>query len=194
MANTFRFRLQSIVRLRERDRDQAAESLRQAFQAKQMLENQVSEIQVERSQQDALRMVAPKSEIDFQKMIDAQRYQIYLDSQVADLQGKISLIEQECQRRRVKLVKCEQAVRSLEKLNEHQLTEWNAQQASNDQNTLDQWSSFRYWSKSLSEKGSDPLEVSHFHFVSGLAGEGQPPFRTDSKSQIDSESSQQPDL
>jgi flagellar export protein FliJ len=157
MGNSFRFRLQSIVRLRERDRDEAADALRQALQAKQILENQVSEIQIERSQQDALRMVATNGAIDLQKLINAQRYQIYLDSQVAELQGQISLIEQECQRRRGKLVKCEQAVRSLEKLEEHQRTEWSLQHASTEQNTLDQWSSFRYWSTHLSEKGSDPF-------------------------------------
>lgn len=146
MGNTFRFRLQSVVRLRERDRDEAAEALRQALQAKQILENQVSDIQIERSQQDELRLASKTGAINFQKMIDAQRYQIYLDSQTADLQVQISLIEQECERRRARLVKGEQAVRSLEKLELHQRTEWNAQQASKEQNTLDQWSSFRYWS------------------------------------------------
>ena len=146
MGNTFRFRLQSIVRLRERDRDEAAEALRQALQAKQILENQVSDIQLERRQQNELRLASKTGAINFQKMIDAQRYQINLDSQIADLQGQISLIEQECERRRARLVKCEQAVRSLEKLELHQRTEWNTQQARHEQTTLDQWSSFRYWS------------------------------------------------
>ena len=148
MGNSFRFRLQSIVRLRERDRDEAAEALRQALRAKQILEDQVSEIETERSQQHELRRATSSGSVDFQKIIDAQRYQLFLESQVAELQGQISLIEQECQRRRAKLVKCEQAVRSLEKLEEHQRAEWNAAQVSSEQNTLDQWSSFRYWSKS----------------------------------------------
>jgi flagellar export protein FliJ len=145
MGNSFRFRLQSIVRLRERDRDEAAESLRQALQAKQILEDQVSETQAERNSQDPLRTVAKNAEIDFPKMINAQRYQMYLDGQIAALREQISLVDQECQRRRAALVKCEQAVRSLEKLQEHQRTQWNAQQTSHEQNTLDQWSSFRYW-------------------------------------------------
>lgn len=157
MGTSFRFRLLSIVRLRRRDRDEAAEALRQALQAKQILENQVSALQIERSQQDPLRTVQTKCAIDFQKMIDAQRYQNYLDIQVADLQGQISLIEQECQRRRARLVKCEQAVRSLEILEEHQRTEWTAQQASREQNTLDQWSSFRYWTKNQPDDGNDTL-------------------------------------
>lgn len=148
--------------MRERDRDDAAEALRQALRAKQILEGQVSEIDAERTQQNELRKTSAAGSVDFQKIIDAQRYQMFLDSQVAELQGQIALIEQECQRRRMKLVKCEQAVRSLEKLEEHQRTEWNAQQASNEQNTLDQWSSFRYWSTSQldaseeSQTESDP--------------------------------------
>ncbi len=158
MVNSFRFRLQSVVRLRERDRDEAAEGLRQAHRAKQILEGQASEIETERGQQNELRKASKAGAVDFQKIIDAQRYQLFLDSQVAELQGQISLIEQECQRRRAKLVKCEQAVRSLEKLAEHQLTEWNAQQASNEQNTLDQWSSFRYWSINQNDEGGETLK------------------------------------
>jgi flagellar protein FliJ len=155
MGSTFLFRLQSVVRLRERDRDEAAESLRQAMQAKEILERQVTEIETERSEQNELRLVAKAGAVDFQKTIDAQRYQIYLASQVAELQGQIALIEQECQRRRMRLVKCEQAVRSLGKLEEHQRNEWNAEQASNEQSTLDQWSSFRYWSNNQIGDGSD---------------------------------------
>jgi flagellar protein FliJ len=158
MGNSFRFRLQSIVRLRERDRDEAAEALRQALRAKQILEDQVSEIETERSQQNDLRRATNSGAVDFQKIIDAQRYQLFLESQVAELQGQISLIEQECQRRRAKLVKCEQAVRSLEKLEEHQRAEWNAAQVSSEQNTLDQWSSFRYWSKSQVDDATQALE------------------------------------
>lgn len=156
MGKSFQFRLHSVARLRARDRDDAAEALRQALQAKQILESQVSEIQVERNQQDALRTVTAKNPIDFQKMIDAQRYQLYLDSQVAELQGQISLIDQECQRRRARLVKCEQAVRSLEKLEQHQHNEWKALQATREQNTLDQWSSFRYWSDNQAHDSDNP--------------------------------------
>lgn len=145
MAKSFRFRLLSIVRLRERERDEAAESLRQALQAKQILEDQVSELRAERNSQNELRMVAHQGAIDPQRMINAQRYQMYLDGQVAGLQQQIAMVEQECQRRRASLVKCEQAVRSLEKLEEHQRVEWNDGQATSEQNTLDQWSSFRYW-------------------------------------------------
>lgn len=158
MGSSFRFRLQGIVRLRERDRDEAAEALRQALRAKQILEEQVSEIESERSQQNELRKATQAGSVDFQKIIDAQRYQLILESQVAELQGQISLIEQECQRRRAKLVKCEQAVRSLEKLEEHQRAEWTAALVSQEQNTLDQWSSFRYWSKSQIDDATQALE------------------------------------
>lgn len=148
MAKSFRFRLQSIVRLRERERDAAAESLRQALQAKQILEGQVEELLAERSGLNALRIVANHGQIDPQQVINTQRYQMYLDGQVSGLRQQISLVGQESERRRAALVKCEQAVRSLEKLEEHQHAEWNNQQASNEQNTLDQWSSFRYWTDS----------------------------------------------
>ncbi len=156
MAKSFRFRLQSIVRLRERERDAAAESLRQALQAKQILEGQVDELIAERNDLNSMRSVSENGHLDPQQMINAQRYQMYLDGQVAGLRQQISLVEQESQRRRAALVKCEQAVRSLEKLEEHQLAEWNSHQASNDQNTLDEWSGFRYWTHSQSTPTDTP--------------------------------------
>ncbi len=148
MANNFRFRLASVLKLRERDRDEAAESLRQAMQARQILLDQIAEVQAERTQQNRLRIANNQEAIDPQRFLDAQRYQMYLDSRVAGLQGQVGLIDQEIERRRAALVKCEQAVRSLEKLQDHQRSEWMAAEAARAQSRLDQWSSFRYWSNS----------------------------------------------
>jgi flagellar protein FliJ len=146
MANSFRFPLQSIVRLRERDRDQAAEELRLALQAKQVLLDQITEIEQERDQLIADRVVTKVGVFDPQRLVEAHRYQMQLEGQITHLQEQVSLIEQECQRRRFKLVKCEQAVRSLEKLKEKQHADWEVDQVNKSQDTLDQWSSFRYWS------------------------------------------------
>lgn len=145
MANSFRFRLQSIVRLRERERDQAADELRLAQQAKQVLLDQITGLQNEREQANAQRQLARPGVFDPQKMLESHRYQMHLDNQINHLQSQVSLVEQECQRRRAKLVKCEQAVRSLEKLKEKQLADWEAGLQSKSQDALDQWSSFRYW-------------------------------------------------
>ncbi len=42
---SFQFRLQSILRLRERDRDQAAQAFEQAVRAKQILLERIDEIE-----------------------------------------------------------------------------------------------------------------------------------------------------
>jgi flagellar protein FliJ len=149
MANSFRFRLDSVLRLRERDRDMAAESLRQALEAKQILEDQITERRQERDQQNSLRLAGKHQQFEPQRMLEAQRYQMFLDSQVAALQEQVGLIEQECQRRRATLVKCEQAVRALEKLRENQRIQWQAVEDTRAQNALDQWSGFRYWSSNV---------------------------------------------
>ncbi len=146
MANSFRFRLQSIVRLRERERDQAADEFKLAMQAKQVLLDQITTLQSERQQVNLQRNVSQTGAFDPQKMLEAHRYQIHLDSQVAHLQEQVSLVEQECQRRRAKLVKCEQAVRALEKLKEKQQADWDSVLSQKSQDRLDEWSSFRYWS------------------------------------------------
>jgi flagellar FliJ protein len=146
MAKSFQFRLQSIVRLRERDRDEAADDLKKALQAKQMLQDQITSLQEERLQLNAVRVVANGGEFNPQRIIETHRYQMVIDGQVAHLNDQVSLVEQECQRRRAKLVKCEQAVRSLEKLKEKQLADWETDAVNKSQDALDQWSGFRYWS------------------------------------------------
>ncbi len=146
MANSFRFRLQSIVRLRERERDQAVDELSLALQAKQVLLDQITVLQTECRQVNSQRNVSQTGVFDPQKMLDAHRYQMQLDGQIAHLQEQVALIEQECQRRRARTVKCEQAVHSLQKLKEKQQGEWNAVLAQKSQDRLDEWSSFRYWS------------------------------------------------
>lgn len=151
MANSFRFRLDSVLKLRERDRDNAAESLRQALQAKQILEQQILECLDERDQQNALRLAGSHQRLEPQRMLDAQRYQMFLDTRVAGLREQVSLIDQECQRRRAALVQCEQAVRALEKLRDNQHAQWQAAEAAQSQTVLDQWSSFRYWSSNADD-------------------------------------------
>jgi flagellar protein FliJ len=147
----FRFRLQSILKLRERDRDDAVERMRQALQAKQILLDRVTELQADRDKQSQLRMAGQNQVIDPQRYLDAQRYQYILDLEVAGLQDQIRRVDLEVEARRSVLVKCEQAVRSLEKLRDKQQEEWAAFEASRAQSRLDQWSSFRYWSNSEKE-------------------------------------------
>lgn len=154
----FRFRLQSVQKLRERLRDEAADSLRQARLAIQKLNDQVDLLQNEMVEQQELQMGASTGVINTQRVLESQRYQLHLTGEILALKENISLIEQECERRQQLLIKREQDVRALEKLKEAQLAQWHHAQNLAQQSRLDEWASFRFWKQSQVESASGLME------------------------------------
>ncbi|MCA9159774.1 MAG: flagellar export protein FliJ [Planctomycetales bacterium] len=146
----FKFRMQNIVGLRERERDAAAASYKEALAAKTKVEGQVDELLQEHAQQVPLQSQSSVGAINTQRLIESQRYQLHLLQQVSQLREQIALIETECEKRRLKLVKQEQALRSLEKLRDKQRAQWNTLEAQREQTAIDQWAGFKYWKESQS--------------------------------------------
>lgn len=151
----FKFRLQSVQKLRERMRDEAADSLRQARLAIQKLNEQMDELHAEMAGQARLQSEASSGVINTQRMLESQRYQLHLLSQTQTIKDNIALIEQECERRQQLLVKREQDVRALEKLRESQLSNWQYAQTLAQQSRLDEWASFRFWKNAQNAEEPD---------------------------------------
>ncbi len=143
----FQFRLQSILRLRERDRDQAAQALEQAVRAKQILLERIDEIEKERLQLVEQRSAASVGQVDIQHILTSQRYEVSLVETVRGIELNIGKIETAIAERRAKLVLCEQGVKVLEKLRDSQREAWNQEQASRSQSRLDEWASFQHFQK-----------------------------------------------
>lgn len=141
----FKFRLQSVQKLRIRLRDEAADSLQQARLAIQKLNEQVEQLQAEFTQQAQLQSQASSGVINTQRVLESQRYQTHLLSEINSVRHNIALIEQECERRKQILIKREQDVRALEKLYEAQLGQYQHAQTIAAQGRLDEWAGFRYW-------------------------------------------------
>ncbi len=146
----FKFRMQNIIGLRERERDAAAGSYKEALAAKTKVEGQVDELLQEHAQQAPLQSESSVGTINTQRLIESQRYQLHLLQQVSQLREQIALIETECEKRRLKLVKQEQSLSSLEKLRDKQRAQWNTLEAEREQTALDQWAGFKYWKESQS--------------------------------------------
>lgn len=136
------------MRLRVRERDKAGQALQQAQLAKQKLLDQMGEIQEESDRQIAVRSAASLGQVDIQRVIDAQRYQLTLAENIHSIQENVKLIEQEIDKRRAKLVVCEQEVKVLEKLEEKQRSAWLAEEESRAQARLDEWGSFQHFRRS----------------------------------------------
>mgnify|MGYP003381905184 CR=1 FL=1 len=144
----FQFRLQNVVGLRERERDRAAGSYKEALAAKDKLERQIDDLMEEHHQQMPLQAGSSSGQVNTQRLIESQRYQLHLLQQAQQLREQVKLIDAECEKRRMILVVREQALSSLEKLREKQREQWNASQAEREQIELDQWAGFKYWKHS----------------------------------------------
>ena len=144
----FQFRLESLTRLRVRERDTAAASYKEALAAKEKLEAHVQELLDEHASQNPLQSQSVIGQVNSQRVIESQRYQMHLMQQVSHIRSQIEMIEAECEKRRQKLVKRDQELSSLQKLADKQQQEWETNELNRQQDALDQWSGFKYWKQS----------------------------------------------
>ena len=136
-----------MLRLRERDRDAAANSCREALAAKEKLLSQIESLMQEHAAQQPLQASSILGQVDTQRLLESQRYQMHLLQQANHLRSQVQLVEAEYEKRRLRLVAKEQELRSLEKLKEKQEAEWQSLQLNRAQIALDQWAGFQYWKK-----------------------------------------------
>ncbi|QDV27122.1 flagellar export protein FliJ [Aureliella helgolandensis] len=141
----FKFGLQNVVKLRERERDAAAQSYRQALLAIEKLGQQIADLQAEHDGQAPWQSQFTVGTVAPQRIMESQRFQMHLQQEIAGIRSQIELIEAECEKRRQALVAREQALSSLEKLREQQHQAWDADQIRHEQIVLDEWAGFKHW-------------------------------------------------
>jgi flagellar export protein FliJ len=120
----FTFRLETLLKLRESDRDQCRARLQQAEEAVAVLEDQASELQqqVEQTAGEASSAASP-GEIDVDSLVEFRRYGLLLQVQLRQLASQQELVQQEVTRRREELTEADRQVKVLEKLKEHRRAE-----------------------------------------------------------------------
>ncbi|MFN6161899.1 MAG: flagellar export protein FliJ [Planctomycetota bacterium] len=134
------FRLDSVRKLRQRERDQAGKDVADAVAAIALLDTKLSEIAMQQRQLESLRRDFSQGSISTNRMLDAERYQLVLAAQHAHVSGDRSLLVQELDRRRAKLVIRQQAVKALEKLEQRHDERFAEEQRKRQQLLLDEWS------------------------------------------------------
>lgn len=147
---SFRFRLAQVQKLRERDRDTAADALGQARLAATRLQEEIERLQQEHADQGPFQAQLGKGTVSPQRILESQQYQAHLVSQIAELRSQLRLVEGEIEKRRQLLVKREQAVQSMEKLHARQREEWEAEAERQNQIAMDEWAGFHYWKEQQS--------------------------------------------
>jgi flagellar FliJ protein len=115
----FRFRLETLRRLREMNRDELRVRLAEAYQAEQILAQQREALAGEATTLVATRrQLAAEGAVDVTRLIESQRYQLLLEAQARTLAEQAARLAQELEVRRQAVVEADRQVRVLDKLRE----------------------------------------------------------------------------
>ena len=139
-----KFRLATLLKIREQERDMAAKAVQDVRMAIEKLDIAQSEIEQANQQMNEARKESSYGSINLHQILDAQRYQMVLaaqSAQIADHKGKLN---QELERRQFALIQSQKAVKSLEKLRDQRTQAADLHALAKQQERLDEWSSIRH--------------------------------------------------
>jgi flagellar export protein FliJ len=115
----YKFRLETLQKVREARRNEQRASLAEAFRAEQVLaENRAQLIIEEQALRELQRSAAAGRYLDVNRLLEAQRYELLLKAQSQHLAKQAVLLAAETERRRQTLVEADREVRVLELLDE----------------------------------------------------------------------------
>lgn len=118
----FKFRLATLLRLREAARDQRRAELAEAYRADSLLREHLDRVGQELSWlRTACRKVAGPGTVDVDRLVEAQRYELTLRAHQKRLVGQREAVAAEIERRQQALVDANRDVRVLEKLRQKQI-------------------------------------------------------------------------
>lgn len=135
----FRYRLATLLRLREATRDEKRTQLADAQRAARILEEQISEIDAEFADSRHQSKTATRpGAINVDHLIDVHRYERVLQAQRAAIVSQLQLVTAEVDKRRQALVEADRQVQVLEKLRERQQAEFAHAENQRDQKLMDE--------------------------------------------------------
>lgn len=118
----FQFRLATLLRLRERARDERRAALAQAYQAEALLREEQERLSRDlEGLLSASRLACGPGILNIDQLLDTRRYELVIKAHQQDLEKKRTMLEEESGRRREALAEANRQVRVLELLRERQL-------------------------------------------------------------------------
>ena len=117
----FKFRLTTLLRLREVTRDECRMELAQAYRADEIVEHEQERIKAEAAElENEGRSAVSPGQLDVDRLLEARRYCLVLKAQQKNVATQRQTIAEEIERRRRKLVEANREVRVLEELRDRQ--------------------------------------------------------------------------
>jgi flagellar FliJ protein len=117
----FRFRLETLRRLREIHRDEQRSRLATAYEAERILVEQRGALAAESAAlAESQRRLMQQGALDVNQLLASQRYQLALEAQSRTLADQAAKLVEEVERRRLAVVEADREVRVLDKLEQRQ--------------------------------------------------------------------------
>jgi flagellar export protein FliJ len=136
---SFNFRLESLRKIREAERDRRREDLGKAFAARQVLRNQQEEVNEEMQRSRAAsRECGRPGDVDIDKLMNHHRHALMLKARLEQLGRQIESVDEEIENRRRALSAADQQVKVLEKLRAKQFARHKYEQERNETKRLDE--------------------------------------------------------
>jgi flagellar protein FliJ len=135
----FRFRLATLLQLREAARDQRRVALAETCRADEELAGQLTAVGLEcRQLQVERRQAAAPGEVNIDQLVDAHRYVLSLRSQKNELIEQRNALAEEMERRRTALIEADRNVQVLEKLRERRFDRYRLEEERRAAKQLDE--------------------------------------------------------
>jgi flagellar export protein FliJ len=117
----FKFRLATLLRLREAARDERRGHLAEALRAEELLNRRAAELDASVAElRSQINQQSLSGTIDVEKLINSQRYGALLEAERVMLAQQASQVADEIENRRQALLAADREVHVLEKLRENQ--------------------------------------------------------------------------
>lgn len=140
----FKFRLATLLRLRESARDERRAQLAQAYRADELLEEQKRILEEHLADmRRRARQAAGPGEIDVDRLLEARRFETVLLAQKEHVHNQQEMIRIEIERRRQTLVAANREVRVLENLRARQYGRHQAEENRQEIRRLDEAAQLR---------------------------------------------------
>jgi len=141
---TFRFRLATVLKLRQAARDRRRTELAQGYEAERILQQRKDQLAEELSEtkRETVKASRPGS-VDVDRLLLRHRHRLVLLSQQQQVSEQQEQLAAEIERRRQLLVEADRQVRVLEKLKEKRLESYNAEQQRLETRTIDEVAGLR---------------------------------------------------
>jgi len=135
----FKFRLATLLKLREATRDERRNRLAEAYEAERILQKQQDELTEDwKENRQRTREASEPGSIDVDDLLITHRHELILKGQQELIDQRKQQVAEEIERRRLTLVEADRQVRILEKLREKQLRRHRHEENKREMKQLDE--------------------------------------------------------